>query len=44
MIRLLDALGLRLSLTEDGHSAAGDQPSSSTTIDLDVLLDDYRDQ
>jgi HTH-type transcriptional regulator/antitoxin HipB len=44
VIRLLDALGLRLSLTEDGHSAAGDQPSSSTTIDLDVLLDDYRDQ
>jgi HTH-type transcriptional regulator/antitoxin HipB len=44
VIRLLDALGLRLSLDEPGVGRGGDEPQSSRTVDLDALLDDYRER
>jgi HTH-type transcriptional regulator / antitoxin HipB len=43
VVRLLDALRLSLSLDErDGHSRTS-LPSVSSSVDLDVLLDDYRE-
>jgi HTH-type transcriptional regulator/antitoxin HipB len=44
VIRLLDALGLRLNLDERGNGRGGDQPPRSTTVDLDALLEDYRER
>jgi HTH-type transcriptional regulator/antitoxin HipB len=44
VIRLLDALGLRLSLVEEGGGGGGDQPPRRRTVDLDALLDDYRER
>ncbi len=43
VLRLVDALGLRLSLKE-GDRGAGDQPARDPTVDLDALLDEYRDR
>jgi transcriptional regulator with XRE-family HTH domain len=42
VIQLLDALGLRLTLDESDAGVHGDRPSSVRTVDLDELLDDYR--
>ena len=42
VIRLLDALGLRLNVDELAVSVGGDQPPRRRTVDLDALLDDYR--
>jgi HTH-type transcriptional regulator/antitoxin HipB len=42
-LRLVDALGLRLSI-DDGGPEAGDQPTRDRTVDLDALLDEYRDR
>ena len=44
VIRLLDALGLRLNIDERAGSKGGDQPPRSGTVDLDALLDDYRER
>lgn len=41
VIRLLDALGLRLNVDEHAGSK-GDEPPRSGTVDLDALLSDYR--
>ena len=43
VIRLLDALGLRLRL--DDRNAASDEPRPQVPrgVDLDALLDDYRE-
>jgi HTH-type transcriptional regulator / antitoxin HipB len=40
VVRLIAALGLELDLAEGGHSSEG----SGTSVDLDALLDTYRDQ
>ncbi len=41
VLRLLDALELRLEVAEgDAKAGAGERPSS-TSVDLDALLDDY---
>jgi len=42
VIRLLDALGLRLNIDELAGSTRGHQPPRSETVDLDALLEDYR--
>jgi len=48
VIRILEALGLRLDLNEDPSSpsatsaVAAVQPSASTTVDLDALLEEYQ--
>jgi HTH-type transcriptional regulator/antitoxin HipB len=43
VIRLLDALGLCLSLDErDAHSLES-QPAAPAGVDLDALLDEYRE-
>lgn len=42
VLRLLDALGLRLNVDELAASADGDQPPRPETVDLDALLEDYR--
>lgn len=44
VIRLLDALGLRLNLDEPGVGRGDDQPQRTRTVDLDALLDDYRER
>jgi HTH-type transcriptional regulator / antitoxin HipB len=44
VIRLLDALGLRLDVDERGDGRGGDQPPRRGTVDLDALLDDYRER
>ena len=40
VMRLLDALELRLTLAERGETSGALSPSS--TVDLDALLEDYR--
>ncbi len=42
VIRLLDAVGLRLNVDQVARSAGGDQPPRRGTVDLDALLEDYR--
>jgi transcriptional regulator with XRE-family HTH domain len=42
VIQLLEALGLRLTLDEGDGGVRRDRPSSIRTVDLDALLDDYR--
>ena len=42
VIRLLDALELDLSLVARGDDERGDRPPRHETVDLDALLDDYR--
>jgi HTH-type transcriptional regulator / antitoxin HipB len=42
VIRLLDALGLRLDVDGLAGSAGGDRPARSESVDLDALLEDYR--
>ena len=42
VIRLLDALGLDLSLDERDAHAREPQPAASPGVDLDALLDEYR--
>ena len=42
VIRLLDALRLSLTLDERDGSGRVAQPSASNPVDLDALLDDYR--
>ena len=44
VLRLLDALGLRLSLDEPGVGRGSDQPQAGTTVDLDAVLDDHRER
>jgi HTH-type transcriptional regulator/antitoxin HipB len=44
VIRLLDALGLRLTLDERGDGRGGDQPPRPRTVDLDALLEGYRER
>jgi HTH-type transcriptional regulator / antitoxin HipB len=41
VIRLLEALDLRLEVAERG-SGAGDRPASQSSVDLDSLLDEHR--
>jgi transcriptional regulator with XRE-family HTH domain len=41
VIRLFDALGLRL-VVDEGDRPADDRPESTAAVDLDALLDDYR--
>jgi hypothetical protein len=43
VIRLLDALRLSLSLEERDGSSRTSPPPASGPVDLDVLLDDYRE-
>ncbi len=43
VIRLLDALGLCLSLDERDAHARESQPAAPAGIDLDALLDEYRE-
>lgn len=43
VIRLLDALRLSLSLDERDGSSRASLPSVSSPVDLDVLLDEYRE-
>lgn len=48
VIRILEALGLSLDLNEDPSSPSATsavatvQPSASTTVDLDALLEEYQ--
>ncbi len=42
VIRLLDALGLRLAV-DDGDPEPEDRSGSTAPVDLDALLDDYRE-
>jgi len=42
VLRLLDGLGLRLSVDEPAAAVRGDQPPRRETADLDALLEDYR--
>ncbi len=42
VIRLLDALDLDLSLLARGDGERGDRPPRPEAVDLDALLDDYR--
>ncbi len=44
VIRLLDALGLRLNLDEPERASGADRPPRGMTVDLDALLEDYRDR
>ena len=44
VLRLLDALGLRLSVDELAAGVGGDQPPRRETVDLDALLEDYRER
>jgi HTH-type transcriptional regulator/antitoxin HipB len=44
VIRLLDALQLSLSLDERDADGRTSLPSVSSVIDLDVLLDEYRER
>lgn len=44
VLRLVDALGLRLNLDGPGVGSGGDQPQRSRTVDLDALLADYRER
>jgi transcriptional regulator with XRE-family HTH domain len=43
VIQLLDALGLHLTLSERDR-VRRDRPGSARTVDLDELLEDYREQ
>lgn len=43
VIRLLDALDLRLAL-DDGDRTINDRARPGAAVDLDALLDDYRNQ
>ena len=43
VIRLLDALGLRISLDERDADARVSRPPTSRAVDLDALLDEYRE-
>jgi HTH-type transcriptional regulator/antitoxin HipB len=43
VIRLLDALRLSLSIDERDASSRASLPSLSSPVDLDALLDDYRE-
>ncbi len=42
VLRLLDGLGLRLSVDEPAAAVRGNQPPRRETADLDALLEDYR--
>lgn len=42
VMRLLDALGLRLSLDEPHEKQRSGRASPPATVDLDALLDEYR--
>jgi HTH-type transcriptional regulator/antitoxin HipB len=44
VIRLLEALGLRLNVDELAASVGADQPPRRGTVDLDALLEDYSGQ
>lgn len=44
VIRLLDALGLSLSLDERDRDDRTSLPPTPRPVDLDVLLDDYREK
>ncbi|MGA2012957.1 MAG: helix-turn-helix domain-containing protein [Solirubrobacteraceae bacterium] len=44
VIRLFDALRLSLSLDERDGSRRESLPPASSPVDLDALLDDYREQ
>ena len=44
VIRLVDALGLRLSVDDLDVDEGGDQPQRTRTVDLDDVLDDYRER
>lgn len=44
VLRLLDALALRLDLDERGGGRSDDHPPGSGEVDLDALLDDYRER
>jgi HTH-type transcriptional regulator/antitoxin HipB len=44
VIRLVDALGLRLSVDDLDVDKGGDQPQRTRTVDLDDVLDDYRER
>lgn len=44
VIRLVDALGLRLSVDDLGVDKGGDQPQRTRTVDLDDVLDEYRER
>jgi HTH-type transcriptional regulator / antitoxin HipB len=42
VLRLLEGLGLRLSVDEPAAAIRGAQPPRRETADLDALLEDYR--
>jgi HTH-type transcriptional regulator/antitoxin HipB len=42
VLRLFDALGLRVTLASADDDASSPRISSATNVDLDALLDDYR--
>ncbi len=44
VLRLLDALELRLDVDECGADAGAGEPASGASVDLDALLDDYRER